>query len=369
MHFLRLSLLLILLVLFSACEKKKYPESLVTNEPEFYAELNGSGSSTLIEAGINNYMLFSSYTQDQKGLYTYVAELRQKNCPSVCPNSIRFEINDSKTSAAGAAADINSAIYPGSYPYVSSEWVVNFKSRFNKPVSGYFWNFGDGEVSTVANPSHTYKKGGNYTVCLTIKSLNGCESSICNTVAVGFAPDRCMAYVSDSIVSSNTMRFKAQTFGVAPFTFQWDFGDGKGSEEAQPNHSYAVRGAYPVRLSLRDAKNELAVWNYNTITSGDSSSCASNFSPLSMTALNDSVPFSQVVIKYRDAGGVEYSSKIYAQDQNSKFEVLSVSDFEPNERGEATKKLKLRFSAILYNGTKKLKFENAEAVICISYKK
>jgi PKD repeat protein len=247
--------------------------------------------------------------------------------------------------------------------------MVNFKSTFNKPVLSYFWNFGDGFVSTEANPWHIYKKGGNYAVCLTIKSLNGCESSICNTVAVGFAPDRCMAYVSDSIVSSNTVRFKAQTFGIAPFIYHWEFGDGKSSSEAQPNNTYAVRGAYPVRLSLRDAKNELAVWNYNTITSGDSSSCASNFSPLSTVPLNDSVPFSKVVIKYRDAGGMEYSSKIYAQDQNSKFEVLSVSDFEPNERGEATKKMKLRFSAILYNGSKKIRFENAEAVICISYKK
>jgi PKD repeat protein len=369
MHFLRLSLLLILLGLFSACEKKKYPESLTTNEPEFYAELNGSGSSTLIEAGINNYMLYSSYTQDQKGLYTYVAELRQKNCSSACPNSIRFEISDSKTSAAGSAADINSAIYTGLYPYASAQWQVSFKSSFNKPVLSYFWNFGDGEISTAANPFHVYKKGGNYAVCLTIKSLNGCESSICNTVAVGFAPDHCMAYVSDSLAGTNTVRFKAQTFGTAPFTYQWDFGDGKRSTEAYPLHTYALRGAYPVRLSLRDSKNGLAVWNYNTITSGDSSSCASNFTPLSKVKINDTLSFSKVLIKYRDAGGSEYSSEAYAQDPDSKFEVLSVSDFEPNERGEATKKMKLRFSAILYSGSKKIKFENAEAVICISYKK
>ncbi len=369
MHFKRLFILLFLLGLFSACEKKKYPESLVTNEPEFYADLNGSSVSAFMEAGINNYRMYSSYTQDQNGLYTYAAEFRQKNCPSSCPNSIRFEISDSKNTAAGSAADIGSAIYTGSYPYASPQWLVSFESSFNKAVSSYYWRFGDGEVSSAANPSHVYKTGGVYNVCLTIKSLNGCESSICNNVAVGFASDHCMAYVSDSVVGVNTMRFKAQTFGTAPFTYQWDFGDGKRSTEAYPLHTYALRGAYPVRLSLWDSKNDLAVWNYNTITSGDSSSCASNFTPFSMVMSNDSVPFSKVIIKYTDAGGLEYTSDVYTQNQSSKFEVLSVSDFEPNERGEATKKMKVRFSVTLYNETKKIKFENSEAVICISYKK
>ncbi len=369
MHFLRLSILLIFIGLFGACEKKKYPESLVINEPEFYVDLKGGTVSGLLEAGINNYWLYSSYSQDQNGLYIYTSELRQKNCASACPNSIRFEINDSKISAAGAAADINSAIYTGSYPYASSQWQVGFKSSFNKPVLSYFWDFGDGESSTEANPFHVYKKGGSYKVCLTIKSLNGCESTICNFVAVGFAPNHCMAYVRDSIVALNTVSFKAQIFGTAPFTYQWDFGDGKSSSEANPFHTYALRGAYPVRLSLRDSNNGQAVWNYNTITYGDSSSCVANFTPLSTVEVNDPLSFSKVVIKYTDASGLEYSSDAYAQNQNSKFDVLSVSDFEPNERGEATKKIKLRFSVTLYNGTKTIQFQNSEAVISVSYKK
>jgi len=369
MHFLRLFILLFLLGLFSACEKKKYPESLTTNEPEFYVDLKGNTVSSFIEAGKLNYRLYSSYTQDQNGMYTYISEFRQSNCPNACPNSVRFEISDSKTSAAGSAANIGSAIYPGSYPYASPQWLVNFKSSFNKAVSSYNWRFGDGEVSSTANPSHIYKTGGVYNVCLTIKSMNGCESSICNTVAVGFAPDFCMAYVSDSVAGVNAIRFKAKTFGTAPFTYQWDFGDGKHSQESYPLHTYALRGAYPVRLSLLDSKNNLAVWNYNTITYGDSSSCASNFTPLSTVMQNDSLPFSKVVIKYTDASGLEYTSEAYAQDPNNSFEVLSVSDFELNERGEATKKMKVRFSVSVYSGTKKIKFENSEAVICISYKK
>ena len=40
----------------------------------------------------------------------------------------------------------------------------------------YLWNFGDGETSTQANPTHTYNQPGTYTVTLT--ATNDLGSSI-----------------------------------------------------------------------------------------------------------------------------------------------------------------------------------------------
>jgi PKD repeat protein len=47
------------------------------------------------------------------------------------------------------------------------------KATFKDTSSGakaikWSWNFGDGSRSTAQNPSHTYKKAGAYTVCLTV---------------------------------------------------------------------------------------------------------------------------------------------------------------------------------------------------------
>jgi PKD repeat protein len=41
-------------------------------------------------------------------------------------------------------------------------------SHINQPITGYLWDFGDGNTSTVANPTHTYTAEGEYNVTLTI---------------------------------------------------------------------------------------------------------------------------------------------------------------------------------------------------------
>jgi len=59
---------------------------------------------------------------------------------------------------------------------------------FSSHVSGgtgsysYFWTFGDGGTSTSANPTHTYKTPGTYTVQLTVKS--GFQTAYSNTITI-----------------------------------------------------------------------------------------------------------------------------------------------------------------------------------------
>ena len=48
----------------------------------------------------------------------------------------------------------------------------------------WFWDFGDGNVDNVPNPSHTYATPGNYIVCLTVSDSNGCNvNTICDTIS------------------------------------------------------------------------------------------------------------------------------------------------------------------------------------------
>ncbi len=54
----------------------------------------------------------------------------------------------------------------------------------NDEVVGYRWVFGDGSSASGREVTHTYNNGGNYEVCLTIKTRLGCETRICKTVRV-----------------------------------------------------------------------------------------------------------------------------------------------------------------------------------------
>jgi gliding motility-associated-like protein len=51
------------------------------------------------------------------------------------------------------------------------------------------WDFGDGVSSTDRNPNHTFVKPGVYYVSLTIKSANGCESTIKKGPYTVFTPE------------------------------------------------------------------------------------------------------------------------------------------------------------------------------------
>lgn len=54
----------------------------------------------------------------------------------------------------------------------------------NDEVILYRWTFGDGTSALGREVTHTYNHGGDFQVCLTIKTRLGCETHICKTVRV-----------------------------------------------------------------------------------------------------------------------------------------------------------------------------------------
>ncbi|HSU28779.1 MAG TPA: PKD domain-containing protein, partial [Chitinophagaceae bacterium] len=54
----------------------------------------------------------------------------------------------------------------------------------NDQVIGFRWTFGDGSTGAGEEVMHTYAQGGDYNVCLTIRTQLGCETRICKTVRV-----------------------------------------------------------------------------------------------------------------------------------------------------------------------------------------
>jgi len=57
-------------------------------------------------------------------------------------------------------------------------------------ITGWSWNFGDGDTSTIQNPTHQYAATGNYTVCLTTQSAFGCTDTICQTISFAVGIDK-----------------------------------------------------------------------------------------------------------------------------------------------------------------------------------
>ncbi len=52
------------------------------------------------------------------------------------------------------------------------------------PITAWFWNFGDGQTSTVQNPAHTYPTPGVYNVTLTVTTGAGTHTSAATAITV-----------------------------------------------------------------------------------------------------------------------------------------------------------------------------------------
>ncbi len=112
----------------------------------------------------------------------------------------------------------------------------------NSPTS-WFWDFGDGTISSLQSPIHSYNTPGNYTVCLTVSSVCGTDSS-CQVVTVTCpAPGAAFS----NTLNGAMVQFNDQST-ANPTTWAWDFGDGNTSTTQSPQHTYASDGTYNVCL-------------------------------------------------------------------------------------------------------------------------
>ncbi len=361
---------LITIGLLNACKKKPLPEAEEGNDPQFYFSGNVNGSSVRIDAGVNDYYMFSSYSQSTVGVYGFAAELKQGNCTN-CPNSIKIEINDHRYSTTNGPSGADTAFTYMYYPYYAGNptpvsYNVYFYSLFNKNALSYLWDFGDGNTSTQKNPSHTYAHPGEYTVSLTSTDSSLCANTVSNVQNIGPSDTYCKTTVTVTGTSSLNATFTNSTIGVPPYNFYWDLGDGNNSSSPSPTHSYSAAGRYPVSLRVIDAMNDTAIANFNYITS-NSTLCTTNYLVIGNVPLSNPMAYSNIVVKWTDAGGTEYTSNSSLQPASSYFKIISASDYHTNEIGQKTKKLHIHFKCNVYNGTNSLPVDG-DALVVVAYK-
>ena len=117
-------------------------------------------------------------------------------------------------------------------------------------ITGWSWNFGDGNVSQQQNPAHTYAASGQYNVTLVITSNEGCIDSITRPFNVFPLPVANFSY-QNGCVGSPISFTNTSTTVVGNITgSQWNFGDGTNSTIQNPSHIYTAPGIYSVNLTV-----------------------------------------------------------------------------------------------------------------------
>ncbi len=124
---------------------------------------------------------------------------------------------------------------------------INFtNSSSGPPVLSYFWDFGDGNFSGVANPSHTYLANGTYTATLIASSTAGCEDTV-RSVPIIIGGNNTTFTAPASACINEAISF-TNTSAPAPTSTLWDFGDAGTANTINATHSYSATGVYIVRM-------------------------------------------------------------------------------------------------------------------------
>jgi|GEM_PF-350193 len=109
-------------------------------------------------------------------------------------------------------------------------------------VGSHYWNFGDGDTSSVANPSHAFENrpdlDTSYTVRYWAESQYGCWSdTLSTTIIVRPDPVANFSQNLDSLCGGGTIQFSNNS--MLGYTYQWTFGDGSAATTAvNPQHIF-----------------------------------------------------------------------------------------------------------------------------------
>ncbi len=131
-------------------------------------------------------------------------------------------------------------------------------------IISYEWSFGDGNLSNIANPSHTFHSFGTFNITLKITNTEGNTHTSIKEIIVS-APNQLplaeangpySGKVDSVIIFSKLGSFDPEGLLTA---YMWNFGDGTRSQLSNPTHIYTEVGVYVVSLTVADQMGKIAV--------------------------------------------------------------------------------------------------------------
>jgi gliding motility-associated-like protein len=128
---------------------------------------------------------------------------------------------------------------------------VNFTGNTTSvdSITNWLWDLGNGNTSTLINPTNTYDSG-TYNIKLRVTTRLGCIDSITvfNGVRVGTRPTSNFNAVPTTVCAFSPVQFNDLSTGN-PNQWLWNFGDGSTSNLQNPTHIFQDTGRFTIRLT------------------------------------------------------------------------------------------------------------------------
>lgn len=127
-------------------------------------------------------------------------------------------------------------------------------------MTSWTWDFGDGNISTLQNPAHTFNLNpvtnqNCFSITLIGTNSQGCSATRVKPNFICIDPPPTANFTVDAAVvcdSPFVVSFMDSSISINPITYFWDFGDGTTSTLEDPVHTYDSSGNYDVTLIVLD---------------------------------------------------------------------------------------------------------------------
>lgn len=327
--------------------------------PVFWANLKIDGIDFNPAAGVNDYILEPEYRQFYQPIITLRSKLYQKGCTSGCAPSINVDLNIDVVLDISKALELGGRSYFFRYDQDSS--IVTFKSKRDEKPTTVIWTIDDEKpLRNLLSLERTLASDRDYKIKLE-EQERSCKSWQTQTVNVRTGGCR-------SVIVRKGRKLGVRSNGKPPLKYVWHDGS---TDSLFVFDSVSIDRVLDAGVTVTDAegcKSSVAIGFVPGVASD--ADCRSDFtSKSSPLEVYDTPPSKTASITIDDGEGRRYVSHVFDQRQDARFEILEVSDFEKTDRGEKTKKVKVRISCILfnmddYNDVKKVE---GEMVLAFSY--
>ena len=163
--------------------------------------------------------------------------------------------------SAGCADSIAHALPISIYQPAAAFYVSNFNTCINDTLQlhnvstgknlHYWWDLGDGNLSTDSIPIKQYAANGNFTIKLVVTDTYGCKDSVTKNNYIKVKDVIASFTVSDSVGECTPFKVSFTNTSLNTLSQVWDFGDGGFSTTANPVYYYSTPGLYYGKLKAK----------------------------------------------------------------------------------------------------------------------
>lgn len=123
--------------------------------------------------------------------------------------------------------------------------ITSFVDQTGGAPNQWEWDFGDGSpIETTSNPTHLYASQGLFDITLITENAFGCSDTLYQQIEIYGLP--VANFTSGAVcLGANSLFTDNSTDDV---NWEWDFGDGTGSNLENPTHAYGNFGDFTVQL-------------------------------------------------------------------------------------------------------------------------